>query len=139
MKPIVLFLFTLFFFFSCSNDEKPGVDPTAVSQTATQGTWRISYFWDTDKDETLNFSGFNFTFSSGGVVTAVKDATTATGTWGVRVDDGVVKFDLLFTDPVDFVDLSGDWKVLERTDSRIKLEDVSGGNGGTDYLTFEKN
>lgn len=35
--------------------------------------------------------------------------------------------------------LSDDWDVLERTDTKIRLIDVSGGNGGTDYLTFEKN
>jgi len=29
--------------------------------------------------------------------------------------------------------------VIQQSSTLIKLEDVSGGNGGTDYLTFEKN
>ena len=34
--------------------------------------------------------------------------------------------------------LNDDWHILEQTAKKIKLEDVSGGNGGTDYLTFEQ-
>jgi hypothetical protein len=46
---------------------------------------------------------------------------------------------LFFASPADFADLSDDWDVVSRTDSKVQLIDVSGGNGGTDYLTFEKN
>ena len=34
--------------------------------------------------------------------------------------------------------LSDDWDILEYTSGRIRLIDVSGGDGSTDYLTFEK-
>ena len=40
---------------------------------------------------------------------------------------------------IEYMDLSDDWDIVERTDTKIRLQDVSGGNGGTDYLTFEKN
>ena len=46
---------------------------------------------------------------------------------------------LNFSTPVSFIEISDDWNVIERTDTKIKLQDISGGNGGTDYLTFEKN
>jgi hypothetical protein len=46
---------------------------------------------------------------------------------------------LSFTAPSDFEDLSDDRHILEQTADKIRLEDVSGGNGGTDYLNFEKN
>ena len=49
-------------------------------------------------------------------------------------------FNILFTSPTNFSDeLSDDWDILSRTDTKVELVDVSGGNGGTDYLTFEKN
>jgi hypothetical protein len=35
-------------------------------------------------------------------------------------------------------DLSDDWDIISYTDTEIKLIDVSGGNGGTDYLTLTK-
>jgi hypothetical protein len=57
----------------------------------------------------------------------------------VITDDSKVKLVLSFATPANFVEISDDWQVIERTDSRIKLQDLSGGNGGTDYLTFEKN
>jgi hypothetical protein len=34
--------------------------------------------------------------------------------------------------------LNDDWDILELNNSVIKLIDISGGNGGTDYLTFER-
>jgi hypothetical protein len=46
---------------------------------------------------------------------------------------------LSFTTPANFAEISDDWQVTERTAARIKLQDLSGGNGGTDYLIFEKN
>ena len=62
-----------------------------------------------------------------------------TGTWSTGTDDSQVKLVLAFSTPAQFADISDDWHVTERTDTKITLQDVSGGNGGTDYLTFEKN
>ena len=38
----------------------------------------------------------------------------------------------------DFEDLNDDWDIISQSSSKIELIDISGGNGGTDYLTFEK-
>jgi hypothetical protein len=48
-------------------------------------------------------------------------------------------FNIAFTAPANFLELTYDWDIQSRTDTKIELIDVSGGNGGTDYLTFEKN
>jgi hypothetical protein len=48
------------------------------------------------------------------------------------------KLILNFASPADFTEISDDWHILQETSSKIQLEDVSGGNGGTDLLTFEK-
>lgn len=46
----------------------------------------------------------------------------------------------MFSSPTVFADeLTDDWDIISYTDTKIQLVDVSGGNGGTDYLTFEKN
>ena len=37
-----------------------------------------------------------------------------------------------------FEELNDDWHVIQQSGTLLKLEDVSGGNGGTDDLSFEK-
>jgi hypothetical protein len=126
---------------SCNKDNNtsPAISTTEVSNTISAGSWRVTYYWDTDHEETANFSGYVFSFAAGNVLTATKTGSTLTGTWSVGNDDSKVKLFLTFTTPVAFVKISDDWQVIERTSTRIKLQDLSGINGGTDYLTFEKN
>ena len=139
--PLIFLLFSVAT--ACNQDDSTNSNQTKVVNTVSSGTWRITYFYDTDKEETTNFTGYNFTFGSS--LTATKGGTTYTGTWNVTdsnsnddtMDD--LHFNILFTAPPDFEDLSDDWEILEMTDTKIKLVDVSGGGGGTDYLTFEKN
>ena len=139
--PLIFLLFSVAT--ACNQDDSTNSNQTKVVNTVSSGTWRITYFNDTDKDETTNFTGYNFTFGSS--LTATKGSTTYTGTWSVTdsnsnddtMDD--LHFNILFTAPPDFEDLSDDWDIQEMTDTKIKLVDVSGGGGGTDYLTFEKN
>jgi hypothetical protein len=129
-------------FASCKKDDNSTstITTAQVNTTVASGTWRITYYWDTDHEETSNYSGVNFTFGSGNVLTAANTLLTlATGTWATGVDDSKVKLVLVFTTPANFLEISDDWEVTERTDTKIKLRDVSGGGGGTDYLTFEKN
>lgn len=128
---------------SCS-DDTTDFTTTEVSETVTSGTWKITYFFDTDKEETDHFNGYSFTFNEDGSVEATNGSTTVTGTWSVVNDDddddspSGTEFNLFFSTPENFEDLNDDWDILERTDTRIKLEDESGGNGGTDELVFEK-
>lgn len=116
-----------------------------IKSAVTSGTWRITYFYDTDTDETANFTGYNFTFGASDVLTATNGTNTYTGTWSVNdsnsSDDSPedVHFNVGFTAPANFQDLTDDWEVLENTATKIRLTDVSGGGGGTDFLTFEKN
>ena len=143
MKSIGLIILLFMVAVACNNEDSTNSNQTKVVNTVSSGTWRITYFYDTDKEETANFTGFNFTFGSS--LTATKGSTTYTGTWSVTDsnsnDDSLddLHFNILFTAPPDFEDLSDDWDILEMTDTKIKLIDISGGNGGTDYLTFEKN
>jgi hypothetical protein len=135
------FLAFPFFLMGCNNSDNPvtTLSPTDVNNTVSSGTWRITYYWDTDHEETSNFTGYSFLFGPGNVLTATKTGSTVTGTWNTGTDDSKVKLFLVFASPANFAEISDDWHVIERTATRIKLQDVSGGNGGTDLLTFEKN
>ena len=142
MKILLVGLVLLLSSFSSCNKDDETYNPGTITQlnsTLTAGTWRISYYRDSDQDETSLFTGYVFTFNANGGLTAVKAPTTLTGTWSTRTDDAQLKLYITFTTPATFVEISDDWQVIERTDTRIKLQDVSGGGGGTELLTFERN
>lgn len=121
--------------FSCKKED---ITVKQVNSTITTGSWRVTYYWDSNHDATTNFTGYSFVFASAGAVTASSLGTTVNGTWSAGNDDSQVKLILNFASPVNFAKISDDWHVIERTSTKIRLEDVSGGNSDTDYLTFEK-
>ena len=137
----LLVIFSMILVYSCSSsDDSPAPDDSSsVSDAVKSGTWRITYFWDTDKEETSDYAGYNFTFSQNGDLLATNGTDSYTGSWSTGIDDSQVKLIISFSAPEDFAEISDDWHVVEQTASKIRLEDVSGGNGGTDLLTFEKN
>ncbi len=99
---------------SCSNSD----DTNTVNQNSTSGNWRISYYFD-NTDETSDFAGYTFIFQSSGVLDAVKNGTTVSGTWSVTSS----KFNISFgVDPV-LSELNDDWQIEEKTNTSIKLKD----------------
>ena len=140
-RGLFIMLSGLLFFASCKKTDDNSsnvISPSVVNTTVVSGTWRVTYYF-TDHDATANFTGYIFTFAVNGSVTASKNGSTVTGTWLTGTDDSTAKFILNFSSPSLFQSISEDWHVIERTDNRLKLQHVSGGNGGTSYLTFEKN
>ncbi|MCZ8145713.1 hypothetical protein [Flavobacterium sp.] len=132
----------------CSNDDdnsSSSVNQTTVVNTVSSGTWRITLYNDSGTIKTNQFTGYNFTFGPSNVLTATNGTLTHTGIWSVTDsnsnDDSMddLDFNIAFTTPANFLELTDDWDIQSRTDTKIELIDVSGGNGGTDYLTFEKN
>lgn len=142
---LLSFLFIINTASMCSSDDNPSTNQSEVIDIAVTGTWRVTLYNDSGVVETSKFNGYNFTFASSGVLTAVGNGATHSGTWSVTdsnsSDDSIndLDFNIFFASPVDFVDLTDDWDIVSKSASKIELIDVSGGNGGTDYLTFEKN
>jgi hypothetical protein len=124
----------------CKKDDN-GVDSagqvTALNQTAQAGSWKITYFFD-NTDETNHFTGYTFVFNTNGTVTASNGTTTTNGTWSGGYDDSTVKLYLNFGTATPFLELNDDWHLVSQSATKIILQDVSGGGGGTGYLTFEK-
>lgn len=140
-------LLALLVLVSCTNDDdEPGdSSQTTIENIVQSGTWRITTFIDSGEDETNHFTGYNFTFMSSGTLNANNGTNSYDGTWSITDsnsnDDSPddLDFNINFNLTNDFEDLNDDWDILSQSSSRIELIDVSGGNGGTDYLTFEKN
>ena len=132
-------------FVSCTEDNNSGSTKNELINTMSQGTWRITYFFESDTDETANFSGYSFDFGANDVLTATNNTNTSSGTWNISDsssdDDSSddLDFNINFTSPANFEELSEDWEVLTHTTVKIELRHVSGGDGSIDYLTLEKN
>jgi hypothetical protein len=152
MKKLILFvgIFSILtLLFSCTDNETASPtlnDPTPVINTVKSGTWKITFYQDSGVNETSNFAGYNFTFGSNSVLTATNGTNTYVGTWSVTTDtsgddspSSDLDFNIAFASPANFSELTEDWNIIEKTDTKIKLVHVSGGSGGTDYITFEKN
>ncbi len=146
--PMLFCLFMLNVASMCSSDDdsSSSQDPTPVINAATQGTWRVTSYIDSNTDETNHFTGYNFTFAGGGVLTATNGTNTVTGTWSVTGDDSNddspsndLDFNIGFSTPANFADLTDDWDIVTYSATTISLIDISGGNGGTDILVFTKN
>tara|TARA_R110001606_G_scaffold24628_4_gene81214 strand:+ start:897 stop:1445 length:549 start_codon:yes stop_codon:yes gene_type:complete len=144
---IALGMITILFVISCSNDDDNSGNntKTTVQNNVQNGTWRITKFIDSGKDEINHFTGYNFTFQSSGVLNANNGTNNYDGTWSITDstsnDDSKddLDFNINFNLTNDFEDLNDDWDIISQSATKIELIDISGGNGGTDYLTFEKN
>jgi hypothetical protein len=148
--PILAMLFMLNVASTCSNDDDDNSnvsqDPAPVINAVNNGTWRVTLFNDSGNVETSNFANFNFTFGPNNVLSAVNGDTTYTGTWSVTSDSSNddspsndLDFNIGFAAPSNFEELTEDWNIISYTSTKIQLTHVSGGNGGTDFITFEKN
>jgi hypothetical protein len=108
-------------------------DADIINNTpAITGTYRISFYWD-KKDETSDFAGYNFSFSSGGQATATKGSATVKGTWSESGSKFIIDFG---TDAV-LSELNDDWQIVEKTATTIKLKDDNPLQD--DQVTFIKN
>ena len=144
--PILLISMTaLFSLNSCTTDNPANLTPTVVQNNVQAGAWRITSFIDSGKDETNHFTGYSFTFDSNGTITSTNSSVTYSGTWSITDnnsnDDSPnsdVDFNIFFNLTNNFEDLSEDWNIVSQSSTRIELIHVSGGNGGTDTLTFER-
>lgn len=142
MKKITFALFAVVLLFSsCKKDNAVSVKNT--ENTISKGSWKATSFIEDGNDELSDISDYVFTFEDNGTVKAVKSGVTTTGTWSVGEESGDdsdsnIHLNINFTtDPL--TKIADDWHVMSVTSSKIELEDVSGGNGGTDELTLEKN
>ena len=128
---------------SCSKDDDDNnTNPennmsASIEDSIKESNWQITYFWDSDKDETYHFNEYIFTFNEDNTIIANNSKTQVSGTWSMLYNDRYDKLLLDFGTMQPFEELNDDWHIKEWSDIKIKLEDVSRGNGNTDYLTFE--
>lgn len=132
--PTTLLVFVMMLVASCSKDDSP----TSMNKDVTSNKWKVSYYWDKDKDETHKFQGMEFNFKSDQTVEVTTSGAPEYGSWLIDTsDDSHDHFVISLPDKDPFDELNDDWEIIKITDSKIELKDVSG-SGGTEYLTFIK-
>lgn len=127
---------------SCTKDDE--ALSVQIENNITKGTWRITNFDDSNDDKTDNFTGYNFTFTPAGVITASNGTLTYTGTWNITdgdenddiLDD--LDFNINFPLTNEFQDLNDDWDIFAQSATKLELTEL-GGVSDTDLLTFTKN
>lgn len=140
----------LVFFIACekndTDDNITTADKAEIEAAVKSGEWHITYYFDSDKDETNDYVGYVFTFNANGALGATNGDISVSGAWSVTDSDNSsddssdddIDFNIFFTSPELFEELTDDWEIQKFTSTKIELYDVSGGDGTTDYLTFEK-
>ena len=144
ISSLLFSLAALFYLTSCSNNDPIIPSQNAIENNVKTGAWKIISFVNSGKDETNQFNGFTFTFGSNDIITSTNGSVTYSGTWNIsdsNLNDDNPKdldFNIQFNLSNDFESLSEDWQIEVQTPTRIELIHTSGGYGGTDFLTFEK-
>jgi len=133
MKTISMILIaaTLFFTLGCSKSDdntNPGNgNSTTIKNENIQGTWRVSYYFDKDKDETSNYNGYNFDFLPDGTVTVSSGTQTFQGTWSLKMSDDDSnpgqRFVITLSGTEDLFKLTDDWVIIQYSTSEIWLKD----------------
>lgn len=124
----IIFLAVVVLFSACKTEDN-NVNPSSGGNNnsgvlVTGVNWRVSYFYDNDKDETSDFSGYTFEFRSDNTLVANNGSNTISGTWNETVDDNLPRLVMQLNTTNDKLDeLNDDWVIESKTASEIKLKD----------------
>jgi hypothetical protein len=142
----LIYLSILLFTFGCGDDPNPDENPKVeeVEGIVLNGKWQITYFFDSDEEKTDKYTSYTFQFLPSGSVVANDGPASVSGAWSVtdqsnsngNSEDMDFKISFATTPLLD--ELSDDWEIISTSNTKIELRHISGGNGGTDLLTFEK-
>lgn len=139
----ILILLAIVAFASCSSDDDSGNVNTnefeQIKTTLPQGEWKVSNLIDGQSDHTVDFESFVFTFNEAGTVVAQNDLFTENGTWAYdNSSSSSEELVLQFSETTPFDEINDDWDIVSESNSKIELQDISGGNGDIKLLTFTK-
>lgn len=116
--------------------ECEGGGDTGLAATLIEGTWIVALYSDSGVDETSDYTGYQIDFREDGTVIAESDTDLIDGTWEVLGADTTLV--LNFGGDIPFDEFEDDWDVFSVEPMRVEIRDVSGGDGTTDILVFER-
>lgn len=115
---------------SCSKSSDDNVTPNNPAGKVEQvsGNWKVSLYMDSGKDETSDYSGYQFTFATDGTLNAAAGSGTFTGSWWIGAkssddDNSSNRLNIMITGNKAMDHLQDDWVILKLTDTEIWLKD----------------
>lgn len=111
-------------------------EEAVLEDTLIEGTWIVALYVDDPDNETATYAGYEIDFREDGTLLAESDTDLVDGTWEVIGADSVLV--LNFGGDIPFDELEDDWDVFSVEPMRVEVRDVSGGDGTTDILVFER-
>jgi hypothetical protein len=124
-------------FESCTKEKQEQIAYNLATSYINNGKWKVSRFEENGKDEAGHYNGYVFQFNTGGTVTATRGSDVVTGKWTTTGSDSKTKMTINFPS-APFNELNDDWDIKSGSAASIQLQHTSGGNGGVDYLNFDK-
>jgi hypothetical protein len=116
-----------------------------VTIIITDGTLKITYYWDTARNKIINFSGFNFIFRENNILTATNGTNTYNGTWSITDSTSFIddlpdeNFDLVYASSINTIETLDNWGLIDTSPPCIKLNEIIGDNGQLGILAFNEN
>ncbi len=128
-----IYLLLLSTLIACDDNSSDNTTTLDDTLTTTNG-WKVTYFWDKDKDDTSKFQGYTFFFETGGIFKAFKNGVTTTGTWKIGSNGNKLIINTgVSVKPLE--ELNDDWLIIEKSNTRIKLKDDN--DTHDEFLNFE--
>ena len=138
-KWILSLLMLGFTLYGCDlNDDSVMPQLDTSKEVLSSGSWVVSNYTEDNIDKTSYFSGYSLTFNDDASVKAEKNDVTVYGSWQEVVDSGKRKLVFDFEETQPFDELTDDWEIAEITAIKIKLNNVSGGDGSLSELILQK-
>ena len=126
----LLTLAALMTLWSCSksSDDNPSPNTSTNKVEQVSGEWLVTYYYDSGKDETHNYSGYSFRFSSDGNLQATSGSGNFSGSWRIGDqssddDSSSNRLVISITGNKQMDDLSDDWVIVSISGNEISLKD----------------
>ncbi len=119
-------------------DDHNGEENTSLSAILGEGIWKVVEYQKGDIDETEDYIDIQMDFNSGGSVIASNGTSEAEGAWSVTGDSGSDYLVLDFGTIAPFDEFNEDWEIIEISETKLELRNVSGGDGSISKLVFER-
>jgi hypothetical protein len=115
---------------SCSKSNDDNVNPNNSTSKVEQvsGSWTVTYYLDSGKDETSDYSGYQFSFGTDGILSATSLSGSYAGTWWIGSkssddDNSSNRLNIMISGNKAMDHLQHDWVILKLSGTEIWLKD----------------
>ncbi len=108
-----------------------------IEKVMEEGQWKLTLYLHNGVDETANLAAFVFDYNAGAIA-ANDNGLGVTGTYSAGPSDSNPTFNISFSDTTVLGDISGEWDVVEKSETKVRLQKSSLVQNTPDELVFKK-